>query len=173
MKLKEALTYWFMEFRRRTLKERGILHSEYILRKFDVAGKLYETLRFAHNCFLNEGINELWTILCSAGGTKFDNTNGFTGVGNSATAAQPTDTGLLGASKTYKAMDATYPTYGTSQKATFRSTFQSAEGNHDWNECTVANGNSDSAKNLNRKVQAMGTKTSGTVWELTIELTIT
>jgi hypothetical protein len=127
---------------------------------------------FVQNLLLNEGINELWTILCSAGGTKFDNTNAYLGVGDSDTAAQATDTGLLGSSKTYKAMDGSYPTYGTSQKATWRSTFGSADGNHAWKEFTVCNTNLDTGKNLNRKVSDQGSKQSGQSWELTLEITL-
>ena len=70
------------------------------------AGKIYskkEALKlfgvpqftsFERNCLLNEGINELWTILCSAGGTKFDNANAQTGVGDSSTAEVATQTSL-------------------------------------------------------------------------------
>lgn len=128
--------------------------------------------QFEKNCLLNEGINEFWTIVCSAGGTKFDNGNSYTAVGNSATAADPAQTGLLGGSKLYKAMDATYPTYGTSQKAVFKSTYGSSDANFAWEEFTVANGDSDASKNLNRKVSSQGTKQSGQTWELTLEITL-
>jgi hypothetical protein len=37
----------------------------------------------------------------------------------------------------------------------------------------VANGNSDAAVNLNRKVQDMGTKASGTTWTIEVQLQIT
>jgi len=89
---------------------------------------------FGGNILLNEGINELWTILCSASsGTKFDNTNAYLGVGDSTTAEAASQTGLQAATnKFYKAMDASYPTYGTAQKATWVSTFESAEANFDW-----------------------------------------
>jgi hypothetical protein len=66
-------------------------------------------------------------------------------------------------------MDASYPTYGSSQKATWRSTFGPADANFAWKEITVANGSSGSAKNMNRKVQAMGTKTSDYTWITTLE----
>jgi hypothetical protein len=58
--------------------------------------------------------------------------------------------------KYFKGMDSGYPTYGTAQKATWRSTFGPDEANFAWNEITVVNGPDDTAKNLNRKVQAMG-----------------
>jgi len=151
-------------------KQKRVIYSkEEALRLFGIE----QFTEFEKNLFLNEGINELWTILCSAGGTKFDNSNAYTGVGDSATAADATQTGLQAAvNKLYKAMEAGFPTYGTSQKATWKSSFGSAEANFAWNEFTVANGNSDAAKNLNRKVSAQGTKTSGQTWELTIELSI-
>lgn len=136
------------------------------------ANKPYEISSFEGNLLLNEGINELWTILCSSGGTKFDNSNAYLGVGDSTTAESPTQTGLLGTNKFYKAMDAGYPTYGTNQKATWKATFGATEANFAWNEFTVANGNSDAAKNLNRKVSSQGTKQSGQVWELTLEITL-
>jgi len=153
-------------------------HALWRIRKFEseaahTAGKAYEIAEFQPNVLLNEGINELWTVLCSAAsGTKFG-TGSFLGVGTDDTAASASQTGLQEATdKLYKAMDASYPTYGTDQKATWRSTFGASEANFAWNEFTVANGNSDSSVNLNRKVSAQGTKTSGQVWELTLEITL-
>jgi hypothetical protein len=48
--------------------------------------------------------------------------------------------------------------------------FGGTEANFAWNEITVANGSSDTAVNLNRKVASMGTKASGAIW--TVSLTI-
>ena len=128
---------------------------------------------FKHNLLLNEGINELFTLICSSSGTKFDNSNSYIGVGDSSTAEDAAHTGLQASTnKLYVAMDATYPTYGTAQKATWRSTYTSANGNFAWNEFTVANGNSDSSKNLNRKVSSQGTKQSGQTWEISLEITM-
>lgn len=123
------------------------------------------------NLLLNEGITELWTLIASTGATKFDNTNAYLAVGNSATAAAATDTDLLGASKLYKAMDATWPQV-TAQSCAWRSTFGSSEANFAWEEVSVANGSSGAAKNLNRKVQSLGTKGSGTTWTLTCTITL-
>ncbi len=134
--------------------------------------KPYNTSEFKHNLLLNEGINELWTILCSSSGTKFDNANAYIGVGDSNTAAEATQTGLLGSNKTYKIVDGGFPTYGTEQKAIWKSTFQSGDGNYAWEEFTVANGNSDSAKNINRKVSSEGTKQATQIWEITLEITL-
>lgn len=127
---------------------------------------------FEGNVMLNEGINELWTILCSAGGTKFDNANARLGVGDSATGEDATHTGLQAASnKAWKAMNGGYPTYGTSQKAVWQSDFGESEGNFAWNEFTVVNAADDTGDNLNRKVVGKGTKSGGT-WTLTLEITL-
>ena len=160
------------------LKEKGRTRAFWMIRRWrsdadHAAGKRpYRVSKFDYNLLLNEGINELLTCICGTGATKFDNTNAYLGVGDSNTAEAATQTGLQAATnKLYKAMDTSYPTYGTSQKATWRSTFTGSDANWAWNEFTVANGNSDASKNLNRKVSAQGTKTSGQTWELTLEIT--
>jgi hypothetical protein len=162
----------FREDRDRVFKAAHIegLSIAYLLDNFELMGP---ALRFGGNLLLNEGINELWTLVAGTGGAKFDNANAYMGVGDSATAADATQTGLQAAvNKLYKAMDTSYPTYGSSQKVTHRSTFGSGDANFVWNEITVANGGSDASKNLNRKVQSMGTKASGTSWVATQEVTL-
>lgn len=160
------------------LQEHAFEHPIWTLRKFQddqayLAGKAYETSVFEGNALLNEGINLIWSLAAGGAGTVFSNANAYLGVGDSSTAVDPSQTGLQAATnKLYKAMDATYPTYGTSQKITFRSTFGGSEANFGWQEFTVANGNSDSAVNMNRKVSDQGTKVSGQTWELTLEITL-
>ena len=127
---------------------------------------------FHGNVLLNEGINELWTLVCSSSGTKFDNANAYIGVGDSSDAEDASQTGLLGSNKAYKGMDAGFPEYGTNQKATWQATFGENEANFAWNEFTVANGSDDTAVNLNRKVSAQGTKSSGQVWQVQVEISL-
>jgi hypothetical protein len=124
------------------------------------------------NILLNEGINLLWTLACGGSGTPWNAANAYIGVGDGTTAESADQTGLQGTNRQYKAMDAGYPTYGSNQQAKWQSTFGSADANFTWNEITVANGSSDTATNLNRKVQSLGTKASGTTWiaQLTITL---
>ena len=133
--------------------------------------KPFEVSEIDGNVMLNEGINELWRLACSASGTVFSNANAYLGVGTDATAAGATDTGLIGTTA-YVGMESGYPTYGTSQKATWKSSFGAAVGNHAWAEFTVGNADSNGGVNLNRKVSAQGTKTSGQTWELTLEITL-
>lgn len=133
-------------------------------------GKPFSESKFDGNVLLNEGIDELCSLIATTGGTLWNAANAYLGVGNGITAEAPTDTGLLGASKLYKAMDGTYPQIG-SQKVTWRSTFTSGEANFAWEEFTVANSGSDAGDNLNRKTSTEGTKTAGQTWELTLEIT--
>ena len=131
----------------------------------------YEVLEGEGNLLLDEGVDELFTILCSSSGTKFDNTNARIGVGNSNAAANKTQTALQGGSTSFKGMDSTFPTVGASQKAVFKSTFGSADANFAWEEWTVDNG-AAAVKNLNRKVTSLGTKVSGTTWVFTAEISL-
>jgi len=124
------------------------------------------------NLLLNEGINLLLDLLIGAGGSAYTNGNAYIGVGDSSTAAAAADTGLLASSnKDYQAMESGYPSR-SGQTVTFRAIWGSAEGNFVWNEWTIANGNSNSSTNLNRKVAALGTKASGSEWTLTVTITV-
>ena len=124
------------------------------------------------NIFLNEGINFIWTAVCGGSITPFDSTHAHIGVGDGTTPADPSQTGLQGVNKCYAPMDSGYPIYGTDQKVVFRATFDGTMANFTWNEWTVANGPSDSAVNLNRKVESLGTKSEGTTWIFTVELSL-
>ena len=132
----------------------------------------YAIEEFEGNLLLNEGINELWTLVCGTGGTQFDDSNSYIGVGNSAAAAAAAQTDLQGASKFYQEMEAGYPTYGTSQQAVFKAEFADGDGEFAWEEYTIANGNSGASVNLNRKVESKGTKASGEVWTVTFTMTL-
>jgi len=149
------------------LKQGASLES--IMQQFPEAFLGKET--FLANVGLNEGLQELIDLICGIGTpVKWDNTNAYLGVGDSSTAADPTQTGLLGTNKLYKAMDATYP-QKSGQTAEWRSTFGSGDANFAWNEFTVSNANSDTGKNLNRKVEDKGTKASGETWTLSLKIT--
>jgi hypothetical protein len=147
------------------------LSLRYLLENFE----LIEALRLRGNLLVNVGINQLWTLVAGTGGTEYDNAHAYLGVGDSATAAQATDTGLNATTnKLFKAMDASYPTYGSSQYATWRSTFGSGDANWTWNEIGAANGNNPPTTGilLNHKVQSMGTKASGTSWVASLQITL-
>ena len=137
------------------------------------ADQPYEISEFEGNLLLNEGIAELLDLLIGAGTpTNFGNANAYLGVGDSSTAEGATQTALQATTnKLYKAMESGYPSR-TNQTVTWRSIFGSTDANYAWNEFTVANANSDSGDNLNRKVSAQGTKASGQTWTLDLSLTL-
>ena len=132
----------------------------------------YEVIEGEDNCLLNTGIDEMWDLVTGAvsGASHiYDNAAAQIGVGDSSTGAAASQTDLQAVTnKTYKGMEATFPT-STAQKVTLKSSFGSADANYVWNEWVVKQ--STSAKCLNRKVSAMGTKASGSTW--TLEVTIT
>jgi hypothetical protein len=92
----------------------------------------------------------------------------------------------------YKKMDAGYPVV-SANKVTFKATFTgtgsgaSAEAAFAWEEWTVARGITTPLedlddttaiaaaikKNLNRKVEPMGTKASAATWVITVEISLT
>jgi hypothetical protein len=153
------------------------LKTKVIIRKFtdDEAHKKdepYEISKDESNLGLNEGIAELWDLACGLGSpTAFNNANAQTGVGDSSAAEVATQTDLqAAANKTYKGMDASYPSR-SNQTVSFRSTYGSADANYAWAEFIVRNG-ATALKDLIRKVSAQGTKTSGQTWELTIQITM-
>lgn len=132
--------------------------------------KPYEVVEIEGNVLLNEGIAELHNLAFGTGGTKWDNTNAYLGVGTSATAESATDTGLIAASL-YKGMETSYPTYAT-QVTTWRAVFGSAEANVSWQEFSVSNtSGGDTGVNLNRKTSDQGTKTAGQTWTLDLQIT--
>jgi len=137
----------------------------------DMVAQPIEESVFEKNVLLNEGIGALLNLLIGAAETAFSNANAFIGVGDDNTAESAAQTGLIAATnKLYKAMEASYPQIA-SQTVTFRAVFGTSEGNFDWNEFTVASGNSDAADNLNRKVSAQGTKASGQTWTIDVAVT--
>lgn len=145
---------------------------KWIIEKYDRNMNLYETEEIEGNLLLNEGITELLTLLIGGSATPFNNANAYIGVGDGTTAANASQTGLLGTNKTYRPMDATYPQVN-GNTVTFRATFGPNDGNHAWREFTVANGNSDSAKNLNRKVEsAQRVKANPDTWIIQLQITI-
>jgi len=136
-----------------------------------VCGIPYSVAQIEGNVLLNEGITALLNLLCGETETDFSESNAYIGVGDSSTAESASQTGLQAVTnKLYKAVESGYPSI-SDQTVTWRAIFGSSEANFDWNEFTVANGNSDSADNLNRKTSTQGTKASGQTWTLDLGIT--
>lgn len=147
----------------------------------------FDTVEVEGNLLVIGGASVQWQTLIGNGTgtagqalTFFNNANAAIGVGDSTTAAADTQTDLQAATnKLRRGMDATYPlhtdTTGTagSKSITFRSTFATADANWVWNEWGVFNSpTAATGRMLNRKVEALGTKTSAATWVLTITLSL-
>ena len=129
----------------------------------------YEVIKGEGNCLLNTGIDEMWDLIVGDSANHFSNTTAQVGVGDSSTAASPTQTDLQAATNnTYKSMESGYPT-STTQEATFKASFGDSEANYAWNEWVVRQ--SVSTVCLNRKVESLGTKSGGT-WTLEVNITL-
>lgn len=151
----------------------------------DVVGAAEDIVVVPGNLLLNEGIQRLIDKLIGVAGNDFGNTNAYIGVGTSSTGELATQTELQGtqdsSNRFYKAMVATYPQRPGSngaQSCDWRSDFTSTEANFVWAEWTVSSGATTASgggflvgtTNLNRKVQALGTKSTGT-WTMTATIT--
>lgn len=149
-----------------------------------LAGKIYsEAEAMAHfgtpqvvpihgNELTNAGINLMLSALCVTGQTLFSAANAYLCVGDSTTAFAASQTDLQAATnKVRVAMTSGFPTYGTSQKATWKASFGSAVANWAWQEFAVANA-STGGTILNRKVSVQGTKASGQTWDLNLEVSL-
>lgn len=130
----------------------------------------YEVIEREGNILVTVGIDILLDLLIGAGGTVFSNANAHLGVGDSSTAAAVGQTDLQAATnKLRKAMNGGYPAV-SAPTIDFQSTFGSSEANFSWNEVGTFNAAAAGIM-LNRKVQSLGTKTSGATWTLTETIT--
>jgi len=157
------------------IKDHANHKSRWIIRKYAddaafAAGECFEKKEIENNVLLNEGIAEMWDIICGLGSpTVYSNANAQLGVGTSTTAESASQTDLL-AGGVWKAMETSYPSR-SGETVTFRSVFGSADANQAWQEFSVRNGAS-ADKNMNRKVSDQGTKASGQTWTLDLEITL-
>jgi len=159
------------------VKEAANHKSKWIITKYqdDAAlanGQAYEVVEIDNNLLLNEGIGEMWDLICGLGSpAAYNNANAQLGVGDSTTAADAAQTDLQAATnKTWKGMEATYP-QRASETVTFRALFGSADANYDWREFSLRNG-ATADKNMNRKVDTQGTKVAGQTWTLDLQITL-
>lgn len=138
--------------------------GEFTLELFDVtksgivAPEPHEIIKF-NNLSANAGIALEADLLIGAGGTAFNNANAYIGVGNGTTAVSAAHTDLQGASKTRKAMDATFPSR-SSQTVTWKSTFATGDANYSWEEMAVFNASTAGTMLARALVTSPFTKTS-------------
>lgn len=145
-------------------------HEETLSRQFHAEVTPYEIIEIEGNLLVTVGIDIMFDLFIGAGGTVFSNANAYLGVGDSNTAAAVGQTDLQAASnKLRKGMNGSYPAIA-SPVITFQSTFGSSEANFTWAEVGTFNA-AAAGTMFNRKVQALGTKSSGATWTLTEDIT--
>lgn len=129
----------------------------------------FEVKNFKGNCLLQEGINQMFSLICGVPSYPYDNANSLIGVGDGTAIATPNQTALAGGTYSFAAMETGFPSLGA-QAARFKSSFGAAIANHAWYEWTIVNG-TVSDKNMNRKAENLGVKASGT-WTLEVSVTL-
>lgn len=143
--------------------------------------KPFETIEKHGNLLTTAGLNRITSLIIGGGGTAVTNTTARIGVGDTNTAAAVGNTDLAAAAgsthRWFQIMDATYPQQSNGV-ITLRATFATGDGNFAWAEvgtdvgtATVSSGNTVAALLLNRFVQSLGTKVSGS-WVLTETITL-
>jgi len=119
----------------------------------------------------NAGTNLLAQAIEGGTYTPYNATHAYIGIGDSLNAFSKTNTDLQASTnKTYKPMDATFPQV-SGNIMTFQATFGTGDANYAWNEWALFNAASGGVM-LNRKVGALGTKTSSQTWVMVGILTV-
>lgn len=154
---------------------RLFVKTRVIVKKFEsddalAQGKAYEIGVSEGNVAINNGIQIALDQIINVSTQPYWAGNSLVGVGNDSTAEAATQSGLIGASQAWAGMDATYPSR-SAQTVSWQGSFPAAVANFAWNEFTVIN-TSSSVRSLIRRVSAQGTKTSGQVWQLTLQITM-
>lgn len=133
----------------------------------------YEVCSDVQNIILDTGANEMLKLIGGvAGATAFSAANAKIYVGSDSTAEAASQTGVIAtANKAYAGMDSGYPSV-SGRTIVFRASFDDASANFAWNEAAITNGSGTGAIAMNRKVSALGTKTTGT-WTLQLTISLT
>lgn len=137
------------------------------------------------NILVRGGASILWECFKGSGSTatssakKYFNGTAAIGVGNSTAAATNIQQALQGGSQLLKALTGGFPTHTTGSTAAtvvdivYKSTFGLTEANFAWQEWGVFNkATTQQRRMLNRKVQALLTKTSAASATLTVTLSL-
>ncbi|GAA2071715.1 hypothetical protein [Williamsia deligens] len=140
------------------------------------------------NLLTTVGLNRITNLIIGGGGAAFTNAQGIIGVGSTSTAAAVGDTALGGNGSTstayYQGLDAGYPTQSNGLLTAY-ATFGPTVANFAWNEWCLAiatgaltpGGTLASVGTnpvmLNHKAPAgLGTKASGSSWQIQATITI-
>ncbi len=122
------------------------------------------------NSMLNEGSQQLIDLAIEADAVNYyTNALARMGVGDGTGAVVATQTGLLGGSTSFVAMEATFPSR-TTERVDFKGSYADGVAEFAWEEFSVDNGAS-SNKNLQRLLASKGTKGTGEVWTAEVQIT--
>lgn len=147
----------------------------------------YAVDEYDGNMLMYGGVSLLWEYALGNGvptagqaKTYLTNANAAIGVGDSTAVADALHNDLQAATnKLRKACDLGYPSHtdGTAlanNTIRFRSVFDTTQANFVWNEAGVFNSaTAATGRMLNRKVQAMGTKSNTASWQITFDVSVT
>lgn len=135
--------------------------------------KPYEVCSDVQNIILDTGANEMLKLIGGvSGATAFSAANAKIYVGSDSTAEAASQTGVIATTnKAFAGMDSGYPSV-SGRTIVFRASFDDATANFAWNEAAITNGSGAGAIAMNRKVSALGTKTTGT-WTLQLTISLT
>jgi len=144
----------------------------------------YDVLTIPGNLLMYGGASLIWQCLIGNGTstagqalTYANASNAYLGVGDSATAAAASQSDLQAATnKLRRGMNATFPAHtdglaSGNASIQFQATYGSADANFAWAEWGLFTASSG-GRMLNRKVEALGTKSAGNVWVLTVTLSL-
>ena len=133
----------------------------------------YEVCSDVQNIILDTGANEMLKLIGGvSGATAFSAANAKIYVGSDSTAEAASQTGVIAVTnKAFAGMDSGYPSV-SGRTIVFRASFDDATANFAWNEAAITNGSGAGAIAMNRKVSALGTKTTGT-WTLQLTISLT
>lgn len=123
------------------------------------------------NIILDTGAEEMLKLITGTGGTQYSNANAYIYVGDSSTAEQASQSGVLASTnKAGAKMDSGYPTV-EGRQAVFRASFGDSQANFAWREISITNGSGASSIAMNRKVASLGTKVTGT-WSVQVTVSL-
>jgi len=125
------------------------------LKEFESLHQPKELKTVEGNALVEAGVDIVWTLACGDTATDY-------GSSNATIQVYVTDSWVSGV------LTASYPTYGSDGKATWKASWTGTSGDGPWSKWAVTNG----AQHLNEKTEDLGTKNGGT-WTLEVSITIT
>ena len=122
------------------------------------------------NLTLDKGFQLLIDLIAGTGvGNQWDSAHAHIGIGDDSTPAEAGQTGLLGANKTFRPMDSTWPRR-IGKTCAWRATFGPGDAEYIWAEFVISNGSDDTAVCLNRKVKIREAKPPGETWAMELDI---